>query len=214
MKLLSVLISFCLGSKNQQKNIKILFIETYIKAVINTNEMPQVIQNIIRGTYTMAQISYMLAVIPEPRYYTLSDMLRIQLLMQEEINNETEVDAPQIDGEIFVAEVNLPVYGQARRVITKHATKALISSEIDANQHRIQPIKYFKDSLEMCRLLGLFRSIKYPNNYIIDAVIDETETCTLTDLNSNRIRYVSVADHIWSLNSNNELDMPFDINLA
>ncbi|XP_050423460.1 uncharacterized protein LOC126835170 isoform X7 [Adelges cooleyi] len=203
MKLLSVLISFCLGSKNQQKNIKILFIETYIKAVINTNlhmvtaadEMPQVIQNIIRGTYTM-------------------DMLRIQLLMQEEINNETEVDAPQIDGEIFVAEVNLPVYGQARRVITKHATKALISSEIDANQHRIQPIKYFKDSLEMCRLLGLFRSIKYPNNYIIDAVIDETETCTLTDLNSNRIRYVSVADHIWSLNSNNELDMPFDINLA
>ncbi|XP_050441141.1 uncharacterized protein LOC126846067 isoform X2 [Adelges cooleyi] len=206
MKHLCILISFAFV------NISVAVCGEYIKQMIMTNKhieqagakLPEIIERIVLyvSKYKIEDLSLMLAV-PESEYVHPTRMLQCQGQMRSEVRRTIgDFEEVQRNGLISL--------GMARRNITREAVKTLILARIDKNRNRAVPMEYFKDSPVMCRFIGLFRSIKYPNAYIIEAKIDETETCTLKDLNGIVIRYkTSILGNIWSLNSNNQLAKPF-----
>ncbi|XP_050424775.1 uncharacterized protein LOC126835929 [Adelges cooleyi] len=207
MNLLCVLISFALV----KAFVAVLDIRD--KQVIITNRhielaidfMPKIIKRIVLGPSSMKEMAFMLAV-PE---YTDDDnksrMVLYQIQMQTEIMMSTNIhiQIPEIIQDNFDGNIDLSVYGNKRRIITREATKTLIRGATRDND------RDFEDFFAMCRLIGLFRSIKYPELYMIKAETDKTETCILTDRNGKIIRYRSCTDdRIWELKPNDDLIQP------
>ncbi|XP_050428082.1 uncharacterized protein LOC126838011 [Adelges cooleyi] len=71
----------------------------------------------------------------------------------------------------IIRAFNLTTLGKARREMTLEAITSLIRQN--------DPV--FQDLFNMCRLAGLFRTIKYPHSYIATATIDG-EYCVLMDV--------------------------------
>ncbi|XP_050427835.1 uncharacterized protein LOC126837640 isoform X5 [Adelges cooleyi] len=83
----------------------------------------------------------------------------------------------------------LPYLGRVRREITLEAITNLIRQN--------DPL--FWDLYMMCRLAGLFRSIKYPQSFIYTLLVDE-DHCFLSDANDvEGFAYKFIEDEFWQV---------------
>ncbi|XP_050429186.1 uncharacterized protein LOC126838473 isoform X2 [Adelges cooleyi] len=206
MKLLCILISFALVghvfvTQLDEYVKEVLITNDHIK--LAESSMPTIIKNIVQkaNVYGMVPMVYMMAV-PEKIYSVLlieesdhsdsdeienplieasaenlsedsiplegmEEKLEFQKMMQTEISAEAHIDAPTVNLE------NLFSLLEHRR---RHTSLAL--------RHRItracQNDPLFSDFIMMCRLMGVFISIKYPDLYIETAHVNGV-LCTLTN---------------------------------
>ncbi|XP_050428941.1 uncharacterized protein LOC126838473 isoform X1 [Adelges cooleyi] len=118
----------------------------------------------------------------------MEEKLEFQKMMQTEISAEAHIDAPTVNLEnLFsllehrrrhtslalrhrITRACLICMGIARREMTLEAIKSLIRQN--------DPL--FSDFIMMCRLMGVFISIKYPDLYIETAHVNGV-LCTLTN---------------------------------
>ncbi|XP_050424770.1 uncharacterized protein LOC126835927 isoform X1 [Adelges cooleyi] len=225
MKILCVILPLAL------LNVSVAALDGYDKEVIKTNgyiesagnNLPLIIKNIVLGPYTMHEMAYMLSV-PEFPDANIGLLLCSQIKMQTEIRTSTDTRTPEINEgnhnrptnftdilpvclcDDYDEEINLAHFGSQRRIITREATKTLILAEIRGGD---KVKKYFQDFSDMCLLIGLFKSINNPYSYIVAAELDETDTCTVTDIHLNEFRYRSIGGVIWEIKPNNDLSRPF-----
>ncbi|XP_050424565.1 uncharacterized protein LOC126835788 isoform X2 [Adelges cooleyi] len=166
MKLICILISFALV------NVLVAKLDDYVKQFLITNNHIKLAKR---------ETVFMLAT-PEKDNPCLKphDMIDYEKLLQSEISAATGIDAPQVKEEnlakllkdritttttslrsrIIRASDNIRPHfltelRSARRIMTMDALKLLIGQK--------DPL--FSDLYEMCRLIALFRSIKYPRLY-------------------------------------------------
>ncbi|XP_050419748.1 uncharacterized protein LOC126832816 [Adelges cooleyi] len=201
MKLLCILISFA--------SVNVLVaLDAYVKQVILTNiqmidtkeKLPTVIQNmILLGEFTMVELALMLAV-PEANDKDIADYIEqqkidYQLIAQEIIWFTTSIRAVKVnEGNIRKADLNN--LGIRRRSITLEGVNKLIRAVLSGEN------EYFKNFAEVCRLMGIFRSIKYPQTYIKHAEVHQIGVCLLTDIKDNGIKYSIFEDDVWEFNDN------------
>ncbi|XP_050427380.1 uncharacterized protein LOC126837506 [Adelges cooleyi] len=207
MRFLCILIPFAMV------NVMVAVIDEYTRQVIITNKlieradaedrMPDIIRNtVVNGKYTMEKISLMLAV---PEFEDSSGNLNLgnQLLMRGEIKAIVAIIVPAIN-EAEYQDVTLEELGSARRRITTEAIKTVLSAVI-----RNEKDPYFtKFGLRnLCKLLGLFRSVQHPSSPVVMASF-RYDICTLGTNNTADIRYRYINDQIWEIKSNNLLTQP------
>ncbi|XP_050439775.1 uncharacterized protein LOC126845222 [Adelges cooleyi] len=190
-------------------NVLLAALDDYDKEVIRTNkhielagdQLRTVIRNAIYyKNYSMEEINFMLAV-PDFADYNRTLSLWCQIHLQALIRYTTGIKGPDINEADF-EDVDLSVYGNARRDIAREATKTLIQAEISERDPNTLNFPL------LCRLIGLWRSIHCPDLCITHAV-DDNETCTLNAKNNIiTLIYRSFDGTIWEMNENNYLIQP------
>ncbi|XP_050435381.1 uncharacterized protein LOC126842408 [Adelges cooleyi] len=114
-----------------------------------------------------------------PENVAIADQERVQ----EAISHATNIPVPQRDPNENIENDSLLLLGDHRRQITgKVATNVLIAALDNGTPE-------FHNLLEICRLIALVRSIRFPDACIRTAVVDHSENaCTLTSRNG-RFQY-------------------------
>ncbi|XP_050424223.1 uncharacterized protein LOC126835589 isoform X2 [Adelges cooleyi] len=187
MKLLGLLISFGLISvlvADDQKE--------YYSLVINTSKQ-------IEKAYNADYFFFMFISIPEWRPYSPPIKKEIQLEAQKLIEKATGIKAPNEAEALYGPGFKLSDYEDIRRkYVTKEVIKHILKIEMAKDADEAKPIKYFRDYPETCRFIAMFRSLKNPNEYIVEAVIAGVNfICTLTDVTGNKFKYRSLGGIIW-----------------
>ncbi|XP_050435345.1 uncharacterized protein LOC126842394 isoform X2 [Adelges cooleyi] len=170
----------------------------YIKEVFDRDPdaLATAIYNIIYGDNTFDVISLMLA-IPEkanifsidhddsfimnlPEHIAIAD----QVAVQEAISQVTTIPVPKLGPNQNFENDSLIQLGEERRSITGKVTKNLLIAAIGKGTPR------FRNLTEICRLIGLLRSMQSPDSYIKTAIVDQDNfVCTLTSQNG-RFQYI------------------------
>ncbi|XP_050436836.1 uncharacterized protein LOC126843373 isoform X2 [Adelges cooleyi] len=75
------------------------------------------------------------------------------------------------------------------------------SSDTSTTKSKAGDNQDFKDSLPMCRLLGFLRSIKFPDNFVVQATVKD-KICILEDININVISYKHQSNNYWQIAKN------------
>ncbi|XP_050423048.1 uncharacterized protein LOC126834885 isoform X2 [Adelges cooleyi] len=211
MKLLSILILFALV------NDLVSELDDFVKQVLITNDhiklanshMPKIIKKLLLEKFTMVELVFMLAT-PEndSQFIKPLERLEYQMTMQSVISAETGIDAPQLKKESLTTLLEqrrlrsteglknkiirasgqsydnfLTYLGSERRYITSEAIQLLI---------------HFN---EMCRLIGVFRSINYPNSYVDHASSNKGQ-CFITNVHWKTTIYIIIDGEIWEVDSN------------
>ncbi|XP_050431551.1 uncharacterized protein LOC126840095 [Adelges cooleyi] len=199
MKLLCIiLISFALVNV-------LVALDDYENLVCITNQhmfntrayLPKVIENIVLyGGYTIVELGLMFAV-PEAEDKDVEDYINkqkieYQVTAQEKIWCLTLTGAPQINAGEF-SNVTLKDLGNRRRVITLEAIQVLIRAVLRGNNRN------FDNFYDLCRLIGLLRSIKNPGSFIVLADLDpkDARVCDLVDMNRGVSFYYNIEGNIW-----------------
>ncbi|XP_050424235.1 uncharacterized protein LOC126835599 isoform X2 [Adelges cooleyi] len=94
--------------------------------------------------------------------------------------------------------------GRARRRKTREAIITLIRELIRDNSSRFPD---FENLPIMCPLIGLFRSVSYPDSYTKSCIYHEG-TCNLLSIHNDISMYRSFNGVFWEININNELLRP------
>ncbi|XP_050423052.1 uncharacterized protein LOC126834885 isoform X5 [Adelges cooleyi] len=184
MKLLSILILFALV------NDLVSELDDFVKQVLITNDhiklanshMPKIIKKLLLEKFTMVELVFMLAT-PEndSQFIKPLERLEYQMTMQSVISAETGIDAPQLKKE------SLTTLLEQRRLRSTEGLKNKIIRASDFN--------------EMCRLIGVFRSINYPNSYVDHASSNKGQ-CFITNVHWKTTIYIIIDGEIWEVDSN------------
>ncbi|XP_050436835.1 uncharacterized protein LOC126843373 isoform X1 [Adelges cooleyi] len=198
MKLLCILISFTLV------NVLVAELDEYVAMVKIVNNrindvkdpLPEIITNIVRASqkYTMRDISNML-VVPESIADTSGQMLLCQYYVLSEISHVESSDTSTTKSKDQFKGKTLLELGEKRRDVIGKAVKNVIEGVLAGDNQD------FKDSLPMCRLLGFLRSIKFPDNFVVQATVKD-KICILEDININVISYKHQSNNYWQIAKN------------
>ncbi|XP_050423051.1 uncharacterized protein LOC126834885 isoform X4 [Adelges cooleyi] len=192
MKLLSILILFALV------NDLVSELDDFVKQVLITNDhiklanshMPKIIKKLLLEKFTMVELVFMLAT-PEndSQFIKPLERLEYQMTMQSVISAETGIDAPQLKKE------SLTTLLEQRRLRSTEGLKNKIIRASGEND------PFFSDFNEMCRLIGVFRSINYPNSYVDHASSNKGQ-CFITNVHWKTTIYIIIDGEIWEVDSN------------
>ncbi|XP_050439774.1 uncharacterized protein LOC126845221 [Adelges cooleyi] len=197
MELLCILISLALV------NNLVAALDEYHKQVIITNQhiqragvrLPEIIRNIVRRPSSMKKMALMLAA-PESENENIEEKLWYQSCLQTEIIEATGINVPEIN-EGDYKNFDLADFGRKRRNMTGPAVKAFIRSLIRGDTN----FNVDFSNYSMCRLLGLFNSIRHPEVYVDNAILDINRVCFLLHLDMNIIRYKTINGIIWQVHA-------------
>ncbi|XP_050435348.1 uncharacterized protein LOC126842394 isoform X5 [Adelges cooleyi] len=107
-----------------------------------------------------------------------------QVAVQEAISQVTTIPVPKLGPNQNFENDSLIQLGEERRSITGKVTKNLLIAAIGKGTPR------FRNLTEICRLIGLLRSMQSPDSYIKTAIVDQDNfVCTLTSQNG-RFQYI------------------------
>ncbi|XP_050435503.1 uncharacterized protein LOC126842535, partial [Adelges cooleyi] len=109
-----------------------------------------------------------------------------------------DIGIPEINEGDFEG-VTLQDLGCARRVITLEAITTLIRSVLRKLKEGEDDQSFTKFS-KICRLIGAFRSIKYPSSYIDTAVINDRGFCVVICVDISFNIYRNIGSIIWEAN--------------
>ncbi|XP_050423954.1 uncharacterized protein LOC126845981 isoform X2 [Adelges cooleyi] len=173
------------------------------QALSKRGGLKTVIKRVVIGRATMKQIAMMLAVPESADTTNIAVCIADQVKLQREIICATSIPVPQVEPDLGdnwftmlkmdFGDNLLPDLGTARRVMTKEITKSLVLAAILGYESA------FRDFKRMCRLIGLFRSIKFPASYVLTAEVDNCGTCTLTGTDGSVSKYRFVDEVIWEV---------------
>ncbi|XP_050419855.1 uncharacterized protein LOC126832877 [Adelges cooleyi] len=206
MKFLYILISFA------WVNVSVA-LDDYLKQVILLNqqmrndskaELARVIQSVVLfGGFSMVELALIFAV-PDAEDDVISNLTSEKHIMQpkkfyQEIWQE-KIWFYQLPGASDINEAEyenatLRDLGNDRRKITMQAIKLLILDII------VGPNTNFESFSVMCVLLGVYRSIKYPDEFIKEADGDDRGTCSLHDIKDEVTRYYELDGKIWQFDN-------------
>ncbi|XP_050444322.1 uncharacterized protein LOC126847910 isoform X2 [Adelges cooleyi] len=146
----------------------------------------------IKLAFETKQISLMLA-IPEctRAYAEFRDLQEPYLIAEQEILQGvivhiTGIPVPQLVGNEDIENHTLDWLGHARRLITSEVTTSLAFDAIGVVGSELV---IREDFTKLCRLIGLFRSIKFPDSLIQFAEVDIYGTCSLTTIDGREYKY-------------------------
>ncbi|XP_050437842.1 uncharacterized protein LOC126844037 isoform X3 [Adelges cooleyi] len=121
-----------------------------------------------------------------PVFFCNSEHIAIadQVAVQEAISQVTTIPVPKLGPNQNFENDSLIQLGEERRSITGKVTKNLLIAAIGKGTPR------FRNLTEICRLIGLLRSMQSPDSYIKTAIVDQDNfVCTLTSQNG-RFQYI------------------------
>ncbi|XP_050435362.1 uncharacterized protein LOC126842401 [Adelges cooleyi] len=170
----------------------------YIKKANDTNPagLETALLNIINGDRSIETLNLMLAT-PEkaiigftidhddsfisnlPEHIAIAD----QMAVQNMIFQVTNIDVPSLGPNENFGNVLVGILADQRRGIIGKIIKKLLIAAIDKGTPR------FPNLNEICRLLAVVRSIRFPDAYIKIAVVDPSENCCKLTSRNARFRY-------------------------
>ncbi|XP_050435370.1 uncharacterized protein LOC126842403 isoform X3 [Adelges cooleyi] len=192
----------------------------YIKEAFDTNPagLETAISNIINRDKSIVTVNLMWA-IPEtakifkiethgdPFIINLPESIAIadQLAVQKAIYQATKITVPQLGENENFENDSLNTFGEQRRLITGKVTKNALIAAIAKGRPK------FANFTEICRLMGLLRSIKFPDDYIRNVDVDHSgNCCTLTSLDGS-FKYKRDAGYIFLCDDNFFEDIMYHI---
>ncbi|XP_050435364.1 uncharacterized protein LOC126844034 [Adelges cooleyi] len=111
-----------------------------------------------------------------PMHIAIAD----QVAVREAISQVTDIPVPQLGPNENFENDSLVQLGEARRRILGKVTKKLLTDAIGRGRPSYPNLK------EVCLLIGLLRSMQFPDSYIKTASVDQAgNVCTLTSQNRN-----------------------------
>ncbi|XP_050435376.1 uncharacterized protein LOC126842404 [Adelges cooleyi] len=173
----------------------------YIKEAFDNDPagLETAISNIMKGDKPFDILNLMLAIPDKANYWfsiehddafisTLPEQLAIvdQVAVQEAIYQVTKIHVPQLGPNENFENDSLVQLGEERRRITGKVTKKLLIAAIDAGAPR------FPNLNEICNLIGLLQSMRFPDSYIKSVFVDPAGIfCMFTSLNG-RIQHLDI----------------------
>ncbi|XP_050435330.1 uncharacterized protein LOC126842389 isoform X22 [Adelges cooleyi] len=166
----------------------------YIKEVFDRDPtiLKTAISNIIDGDKTFETLNVMLAIPDKANYWftiehddsfinNLPEHIAIadQEAVQQAISQVTDIPVPQLGPNENFENDSLAQLGVARRRITGVITKNLLIEAIDDGTPGIPYLT------KVCRLLGLLRSMRFPDSYIKSVNVELGVHCILTSQNGS-----------------------------
>ncbi|XP_050437479.1 uncharacterized protein LOC126843770 isoform X2 [Adelges cooleyi] len=201
MIFVNVMISFALV------NVCIAEADRYTTEVFKANlhlkqaeaQLPAVIKDVVLGKYMTRDISLMLtSPDTEKEIDTKYDKLVYQIFLQDMITYTTDIDVITVLDEDMKSQLensNLSDLGDARRKLISEAVKDLIRSEISGEFS-----EKFKDFINVCRLLSVFKGIEYTSFVYFAEFNNQTNgQCIIEDLDNNAFYYKKFGSEIWEM---------------
>ncbi|XP_050423446.1 uncharacterized protein LOC126835169 isoform X1 [Adelges cooleyi] len=222
MKLLRLLILFGLISVLVACDRK-----EYYSVVINTSrqmesldeeQMDKVMLAFAKKKYPIEDFFYMFISIPEWRPYSPPIKMQVQRQLQKLIEDATDIEAPDVAKDLYGPNCKLSEYEAIRkRLVTSDLIRKLIKTEMDKDETSLRHIRYFSEVPYTCRLIAMSKTLKNPNNIIVEdniIKVGDIHICQLKDSEGNLIRYRSVTGTIWRDNPDGtNIDVTLDSEL-
>ncbi|XP_050419809.1 uncharacterized protein LOC126832842 isoform X2 [Adelges cooleyi] len=190
-KLGSNFIIFRVSSQSKQNfHYLTYFTEEYKKQVVHTN-------NHFRKAFYQEKldnaIKFSICGTERGEYKYSMEHIKYQTDMRKEILEATTLTDPEVQPNYNFDSIELSGLMLIRRHMTKGATSYLILS------NRSLPGPDFSESTfgDLCRSIGVYKSIINPNSYIISAVVDNSNKCTLTAVDNSVSKYKPINRNVY-----------------
>ncbi|XP_050419816.1 uncharacterized protein LOC126832844 [Adelges cooleyi] len=212
-----ILIAFAFAKVVHAFNVLAVFKEDYKKQVVFTNnqirlafhekKLHNAIKYILCATdqrtyrYSMVDIAFMMAILPESiDNFTIPELqqhIKYQTDMQTEIFRGTNLAVPPVRPNYNFDDNLYPELKRDRRFLIKEATVYLILN------NKTLPGPDFSETRigDLCRLVGLFKSITNPDSYTVSAEVGDLNTCTITDADNNVSKYRPIKGRVYRVDT-------------
>ncbi|XP_050419815.1 uncharacterized protein LOC126832843 isoform X2 [Adelges cooleyi] len=195
MKLYYILMAFAFV------NVAFAFVNIWAKLREDHKKQVVITNNHIRSAFHQVDIAFMMAIIPESIHsYSIPQMqqhIKFQTDMQNEIFRATDLTVPRVRPNYNFDDDSYSDLKRDRRFMIKEATVYLILDNKSLPGPDFDETKFG----DMCRLIGLFKSIINPVSYIISAVVDDSNNCTLTAIDNSVSEYRSIEGHVYQVDT-------------
>ncbi|XP_050423447.1 uncharacterized protein LOC126835169 isoform X2 [Adelges cooleyi] len=144
--------------------------------------------------------------------------MQVQRQLQKLIEDATDIEAPDVAKDLYGPNCKLSEYEAIRkRLVTSDLIRKLIKTEMDKDETSLRHIRYFSEVPYTCRLIAMSKTLKNPNNIIVEdniIKVGDIHICQLKDSEGNLIRYRSVTGTIWRDNPDGtNIDVTLDSEL-
>ncbi|XP_050419553.1 uncharacterized protein LOC126832722 [Adelges cooleyi] len=147
--------------------------------------------------YSMVDMVFMMAILPESvnDIPTLIQYIKYQTDMQNEIAASTSIGVPVLPS---IFNYGNRLLEDLRRERKYNMTEAIIHLIL---KNIILPGPDFNEAKfgDVCRAVGLFKSVINPNKYIVSAEVNELNTCIITDVDNRVSRYEPIDGRVYQI---------------